>query len=260
MKKRSGTLLFVSCYQCSQQITRVISQFVPELAEQLREIVIVDNQSSDNTAEIADVYLLKLNPKIKNIRVVKNPLNMGLGGTHKMAFEYATEQNFSACIILHGDDQGSLKDFETFLSLPADFDKFIFGSRFDSRSKLVNYSRFRTLGNLALNILASLVLKRKITDFGGAGLNYFPVTLLENHNFWQYADDLTFHAFLLSNAIRLEQQIVFHPISWREADQISNVRLFGQTTKLIKILFLLFVNHTIQDKKSIFKKYPGPWL
>ena len=33
-----------------------------------------------------------------------------MGGSHKVAFNYAIENNFDYIIVLHGDDQGSISD------------------------------------------------------------------------------------------------------------------------------------------------------
>ena len=44
------------------------------------------------------------------IKVLKNRENYGLGGSHKVAFNYAIENNFDYIIVLHGDDQGSISD------------------------------------------------------------------------------------------------------------------------------------------------------
>ena len=37
--------------------------------------------------------------------------------------------------------------------------------------------------------------------------------------------------------------LVYFPISWREEDQISNVKIFKQTFELLKILFLFVFNY-----------------
>lgn len=79
------------------------------------------------------------------------------------------------------------------------------GARFHTKSKLIGYSRFRIFGNIVYNILASIITRRVIYDLGGSGVNLFPTKLIKEHPFKTYANDLTFHVFVLLNALRLEQ-------------------------------------------------------
>lgn len=238
-------LLFIPCYRCAPQIVRVLEKIEP-FQKYFSEIIIVDNISPDQTAETAKAFIIERNLAIK---VLINPENAGLGGTHKLVFDYACENNFDHVVILHGDDQGDLKDFESILEIMSSqkLESFWMGARFHPLSKLTGYARFRIFGNLVYNALASILMTKTIYDFGGSGVNLFPVDSLRKHPYRGYSNDLTFHVYLLINAIKLGQPLHFHPVSWREDDQISNVKLAQQSIKLLKILRQAYRPQLISD-------------
>ncbi len=252
-------LLFIPSYQCARQIKRVLESLT-SYTQYFHEILVIDNQSPDETFEVAKETVNHLKLPIK---ILKNPANVGLGGTHKMCFQYAIENKFDHVVILHGDDQGSIRDFESILKEACErkFLSFQFGSRFHTDSQRTNYGLIRTWGNQFFNTLASFISHRSISDLGGSGLNLFPVSLLEKHQFLRYSNDLTFHVYVLLNALRLGQAIEFRAISWREEDQMSNVRMYRQTKKLISILITYLTKNRclLSDSSDVFSYHPRQW-
>lgn len=238
-------LLFVPTYNCEKQISRVLDKLSNFRSFKFAEILCIDNRSQDATLKALSSHPARSQ---LNFRVVMNSKNLGLGGTHKVAFQYAIDHQFDGCVILHGDDQADIDDFKT---QNMNLDIFNFGSRFDEGSKRVNYSFLRTQGNRFFNFFSGFLCRRKITDFGGSGLNYFPVPLLKRHSFWDYPDDLTFHPYLLLNAYLLNQSVHFFPILWREEDQVSNVRMIQQTKRLFKILYKFAFRKKLTDSSRL---------
>ncbi len=249
--RQTKNLLFIPCYQCEKQILRVLESLNEAVENFFEEILIIDNRSKDSTVRNAIQAIQSLKVQ-KKCRVIVNDENINLGGTHKVAFQYSIENNFDHVVILHGDDQARIHDFtDIFKSLKYKVsDSFVMGARFHPSSLLVNYSPFRILGNTVFNLVASLLTHTKVLDLGGSGLNLFPVNLIKEHCFKQYANDLTFHVFLLLNAVSKNQAIEFFPISWREEDQVSNVRLWRQTRKLLEILKDYLLNRYVPGKKE----------
>lgn len=227
-------LLFIPTYNCESQITRVLQTLTSDSCQWFEHILIIDNRSTDETVNACRTALLQ-HPLKTKITLVRNLVNSGLGGTHKNAFDYAVSEKYDYVTILHGDDQGSISDFQKTLS-ELDGESYYLGARFHPESTLLNYSKIRTAGNVLFNFISGLITGRKIHDLGGSGLNTFPVKSLSNLNYRTYSNDLTFHVYLLLDAIRNRQSIRFIPISWREEDQISNAKVFRQGLKLMKIL------------------------
>ncbi|KRE86361.1 dolichyl-phosphate mannose synthase [Paenibacillus sp. Soil766] len=242
-------LLFVPTYNCEKQITRVLQQCDEEIMKIISCIIVVNNRSTDNTENVVLDYI-KNHPE-KPIKLLRNNQNYGLGGSHKVAFQYAVENNFRYVIVLHGDDQGSLIDLIPYIK-DGTYQKVdcLLGGRFMKSSKLPGYSSFRTFGNRVFNILFSIATKRKIYDLG-AGLNMYCTESLKNKYYFKFADDLTFNCFMIIALPRLRLNARFFPITWREEDQVSNVKLFSQALKTVKIVF----NSLFSGKNYIRKEF-----
>lgn len=227
-------LLFIPMYNCEKQITRVLGQLNDEVSEYLSEVIIVNNRSTDNGEQAVMDYLKNTTVKVP-VKLLRNCENYGLGGSHKVAFHYAVEKNFDYVIVLHGDDQGSIKDLLPLIK-DGSFRKSdcCLGARFMKGSKLEGYSSFRTFGNLVYNILFSISVGRNIKDLG-AGLNMYSTAMLKNNFFEMYPDNLTFNCYMLFALREYKQSFQFFPITWREDDQVSNVKMVKQAMFTFKI-------------------------
>lgn len=228
------TLLFIPMYNCERQIPRVIAQLKPAVRTLLTEVIVVNNRSTDNGAAAAIAALQDM-PGLRS-KVLLNDANYGLGGSHKVAFNYALANGFDYCIVLHGDDQGDINDLLPLIRAGAhrDVDSLL-GARFMSGSKLQGYSWFRRFGNHVFNALYSLASGVRIYDLG-SGLNMYAVRALTDQAYLRHANDLTFNYHMILHSIAAGWQLRFFPISWREADQVSNVKLVSQSLRVLTIV------------------------
>lgn len=226
-------LVFIPGYNCEKQIVRVLKQFDEEVLKYVDEIIFINNRSTDNTELAALQY--KNDNKNLPLKIFKNDENYNLGGSHKVAFNYALEHNFDYLIVLHGDDQGDIHDLLPFLE-NREYQKYdcLLGSRFLKDSKLEGYSKFRIFGNRVFNVIYSVCIGKKIKDLG-AGLNMYSTEIFKNNFYHKFPDKLTFNCCMLFAADYYKQTINFFPISWREDDQVSNVKMFSQAMITLKI-------------------------
>lgn len=231
----SKILVFIPMYNCEKQILRVMEQFRGEICDYVSEMIIVNNCSLDNGEMKVVKKIKEMNYPFK-VNVLRNQENYGLGGSHKVAFNYAIEKEFDYVIILHGDDQGSIDDLLPILKkgLYCKYDCCL-GARFTYKSKLIGYSKFRILGNYVFNMIFSVAMKRKIYDLG-AGLNIYNVNMLRSRYFQTYPDNLTFNVYMLMATKVYGQKYYFFPLSWRETDQVSNAKVMSQAVKTLKMI------------------------
>lgn len=246
-------LVFIPGYNCEKQIPRVLSQFDDKILPYITEIIFVNNLSTDNTEEVARQYL-KEHPELP-LKIFRNTENYNLGGSHKVAFHYSIENNFDYICVLHGDDQGNIHDF-----LPIFKDKTytktdsVLGARFMEGSLISGYSKFRIFGNRVYNLIFSIFLRNYIYDLG-SGLNIYKVKSLESYYYDKFPDNLEFNYCMIMAASYYQQNIIFSPISWREADQISNVKMTSQAFSVLAMLgkFVLnkkkFIESDLRQKK-----------
>lgn len=231
----SRILVFIPAYRCAPQIVRVLAQFEPRVQALVDTVLVVDNQSPDDTLQAA---VDQGRERIRHCSFLawRNDSNYGLGGSHKAAFRYAIDQGFDYVIVLHGDDQADIRDLVPLLlrgeHLQADC---LLGARFMPGSRLQGYSLLRTLGNRAFNLLFSAATRCRTHDLG-SGLNLYRVAALQADYYKGFPDDLTFNYVMLLASFARGQEVRFFPISWREEDQVSNVRMFRQAAKVLGLL------------------------
>jgi len=236
MSKQSAherILLFIPMYNCAPQIPRVIAQLTPDVCSVLSEVIVVNNRSTDDGQAAAISALAGAGLPAK---VLLNDGNYGLGGSHKVAFNHALAGGFDYVIVLHGDDQGSIADILPLLKDGAHRNvDCLLGARFMKNSQLRGYSALRTFGNHVFNALYGMAAGKRIHDLG-SGLNLYRVAALRDGSWLRNANDLTFNYYQILRSIALEHRIRFFPLEWREDDQVSNVKMFRQSLRVLRIV------------------------
>lgn len=227
-------LLFIPAYNCKDQIKRVLDQLDPAVMAFIHKVIVVNNRSTDETEEAVLDYMHA--HASMPITLLRNRENYGLGGSHKVAFSYAIENGYDYVIVLHGDDQGSISDFLPVLA-KGYYRKHdcILGARFMRGSKLEGYSLIRTLGNIVYDFLFAAVVGKRIYDLG-SGLNMYSVGMLKDKFYEKFPDNLMFNYAMILASQYYGHDIKFYPISWRETDQVSNVKMASQAVTVLKML------------------------
>lgn len=96
---------------------------------------------------------------------------------------------------------------------------------------------------------------RNIEDIG-SGIDMYSITMLNKINYYKFPNSLTFDYYMILYYTYLNSRIIYVPISWREEDQISNVKLFKQSIELISILInFIFYKKKIINQNIKFQKY-----
>ena len=239
-------LLFIPMYNCEKQITRVLGQLNDEVCEYLSEVLIINNISTDNGEKVVEDYLRNNKLRIK-ATLIRNDENYGLGGSHKVAFDYAIKNDFDYVILLHGDDQGDISNILPYLKNRAyeQYDCFL-GARFMRGSQLKGYSKFRTFGNRVYNLLFSIGCGYRVYDLG-SGLNMYKVSILKDAFYLKYKDNLIFNYCMIMGSAYYKHKVKFFPIIWREDDQVSNVKMVSQAITVLKLL----ASYIIEKKKFV---------
>lgn len=238
-------LVFIPCYNCASQIPRVLGQFDESAASYFSEILLLDNGSRDKTLDAA----IDAARYVRGIQVTigKNHANYNLGGSHKAAFQYASENGFSHVAVLHGDDQGNILDLLPVLrDGKHQLHDACLGARFMAGSRLLGYSAFRILGNRVFNLIFTSGTRTAIKDLG-SGLNIFGQSVIQDQQVLKYADDLRFNIYLLLGMLDKKLSIEYFPISWREDDQVSNVRMTSQALQTLQLLW-----QSLTEKKQFW--------
>lgn len=248
--KKDKILLFIPMYNCEKQIVRVLNQLDQAICSYFSEVIIVNNCSTDD-GELAVKKYLETNPLTVKVCILRNDDNYGLGGSHKVAFQYAVKHGYDYIIVLHGDDQGSVSNIIPYLKSQK-YKKYncLLGARFMKRSRLQGYSGFRTFGNHIYNLLFTLGTGKKIYDLG-SGLNMYEVDILKNKFYLKYKDNLMFNYCMILGSVYYGHKIHFFPMLWREDDQISNVKMLSQAIIVLQLL----ASYILNKRKFVFAEH-----
>jgi glycosyltransferase involved in cell wall biosynthesis len=231
-------LVFVPAYRCATQVRRVIRQLDAHAALMavVDGVLIVDNCSPDDTFGALEAEIASSLHRDKFV-ALRNHSNLGLGGSHKIAFRYARKHGFHTVAVLHGDDQAKTTDLLTLIHFAKvnPHLEAVLGSRFLPASQLVRYSTIRTLGNWALNMAYSALTARWISDLG-AGLNLYRVTNLTDTTLEKFSDSYLFTMDHLLHLVRVGAQFTYFSITWRHQDEVSNIRSVEVALKALIVL------------------------
>jgi dolichol-phosphate mannosyltransferase len=228
-------LVFIPAYNCDAQIGRVIGDLSCLINEPGEfAVCCVENRSADQTLAVAE-RALDACPVTKKL-LVQNVENYNLGGSHKVAFDLARTEGYDFVVVLHGDDQGSIRDLLPLLreGRHRKVDALL-GARFMKGATLQGYSPLRTFANRIFNLIFSAVAGKRFHDLG-SGLNLFRRVIFDDGFHLKFADNLTFNYYLVFGLADTGKRFAFFPINWREDDQVSNAKLFSQGIAMLKML------------------------
>jgi len=258
---KNKVLLIIPCYNVEKTIKKALGNISKKNLGEVSEILIINNRSTDNTLKL--IQKIKLNIK-KNLSIINNNDNYGLGGSLKIGFMHAIENKFDFVIIVHSDEQGNtdkiLGNFFTNINKNKEVD-FYMASRFINESKITGYSKVRILGNYFFNFITFLLTTVKLSD-SGCGIIAIKTKTLKRVNFLDLSDNFYFNPQLNVYLGRLNGILKKDiPIEWKDSEIPSNLKIISYIYGLLKFLFSVFFKGTSKkpmdaaDIKSFKRKY-----
>ncbi len=207
-------------YNAELLMEKVIRDIPLETMEILNTVLIIDDGSSDGTAELA----LKLAKEFPKISLVRHPENRGYGAVQKTAFDWTLENNGDIAVMLHSDGQYPPEYLKPML---APFEKkadVVGGSRIlfgDMRSG--GMSKIRYYGTIWLNALENLVFRQKLTSYH-SGYKAYSRNALEKIPYRSYSNTFNFDSEMLVGSIRAELDIAEIPIPTIHGEGFSSLK------------------------------------
>lgn len=132
----------------------------------LHEVIVVDGHSDDDTIEVA----LRLRPDVKIVQQTRR------GKGNALACGFA-ELTGDVVVMLDADGSADPSEISAFVAALAAGAEFAKGTRFDRGGCSHDITRFRRVGNAALNRLVNLLFRTRYTDLC-YGYNAFRVDLI----------------------------------------------------------------------------------
>jgi glycosyltransferase involved in cell wall biosynthesis len=95
--------VLVVAYNADQTISAVLDRIPPEFRDEVAEVLVLDDASSDHTVEVAEAYAAS-HPELP-LTVRRQARNLGYGGNQKSGYRYAADHGWDVVVMLHGDGQ-----------------------------------------------------------------------------------------------------------------------------------------------------------
>ncbi|MCB0333815.1 MAG: glycosyltransferase family 2 protein [Bdellovibrionales bacterium] len=253
-EKRSPRIgIFIISYNAVNHLIETISRIPKEVYDEVEEIFVVDDASSDNTYYAALGY--KHEKNIEKLTVHRNEVNQGYGGNQKVGYRYAIDRGFDVVALVHGDGQyapEALNDLlEPFRQHEADM---VFGSRMSDRFSALKGGMplYKFMGNRILTFLQNRMSGLSLSEYH-SGYRLYSTAALQRIPFESFTDTWHFDTQIILALAEREMRIVERPIPTYYGEEICHVNGMLYALNCMLTTYRYYRNR----KKSIFS-YPGP--
>lgn len=211
----------VPCHNEEMNVIPLVERLISFYGEYLHEIVLVDDNSTDNTRDV----IMELESKHQVVTPVYRTPPNGVGRAIKEGLEKATGEYI---LSMDCDFQHLLPELREMFDAATKGYDMVVGSRFSRYSVLLNYPFQKILANRAFHMLARMVLKQPIRDLTN-NLKLFKREVVQNIELTQPGFSINAETGLLP--IINGFSIVEVPISWINRTPEMGVSSF----KLVKV-------------------------
>ena len=244
-------LIFIVAYNHENFIAKVLDRLPKTIKNNNYEILVIDDASKDETFKTA-INWSNLNSEI-NIKVLKNPTNLGYGGNQKLGFQYAIENNFNTLALLHGDGQYAP---EIIVDLIEEHLKqnnaLTLGSRMMIKTNALKGKMplYKFFGNIILTFLQNKILGTKLSEFH-TGYRIYSIKDIKVTNFHLNTNDYHFDTEIIIQFILHNFKIGEYAIPTYYGDEISYVNGLKYAFNILKetVKFKLQKFSIFYDKK-----------
>lgn len=235
LRGRVGTklLVLIPAYNEADRISKVISGVRSSVGP--AEILVIDDGSTDRTAEVAESC---------GIRVLRLDKNRGYGAALQAGYKAAREEDVDVLVQLDADGQHDPKSIRSLLAALEDPEvEVVIGSRFLSYRKY-QMPLIRRIGLALFRLLLLVLTRRKYTDptSGFQAIRGSALTYYTSDYFPADYPDANVIFFLWKAGIRVvEAPAVFHPSPDGKKPLHSGFRPLIYVLKMLGSLFMTLV-------------------
>jgi glycosyltransferase involved in cell wall biosynthesis len=210
--------------------------------------VLVDDKSSDNTAELAR--------EIGINHVIVHEMNKGYGGNQKSCYNKALELDADIVVMLHPDYQYTPKLIESMAHIIAnDVYPVVIGSRILGKGALKGgMPMYKYIANRFLTLSQNILMNQKLSEYH-TGYRMFSAEVLRDINYNINSDDFIFDNQMLAQIFYAGHEIAEVTCPTKYFDDASSINIQRSTTYGLGVLgvsWKYFFNKIGLVKSKIF--------
>lgn len=219
-------------YNAAKTLERTVKDIPRDVVD---EIILVDDCSTDNTADLAEQL---------GLTTIRHTTNTGYGGNQKTCYREALKRGADIVVMVHPDyqyDPKAIKDMvEPIIQKKASA---VFGSRMMKGGALEGgMPLWKHNVNIMLTSTANIVFRTYLTEYH-SGFRAFSRDLIENINLKANRDNFVFDFEMIAQIINKHYKIEEVPIKTRYFDEASSIKLGPAIVYGCGILWILLKYH-----------------
>ncbi len=245
MIKGKKLVVILPAYNAEKTLERTYNEIPFDIVD---EVVLVDDKSSDNTAELAR--------RIGIQHVIVHEQNKGYGGNQKTCYNKALELNADIVVMLHPDYQYTPKLIESMAHIIAnDVYTVVIASRILGKGALKGgMPMYKYIANRFLTLSQNILMGQKLSEYH-TGYRMFSGEVLKAINYNINSDDFIFDNQMLAQIFYAGYDIAEVTCPTKYFDEASSINIARSTKYGLGVLgvsWLYFFNKIGLAKSKIF--------
>lgn len=224
-------VIYIPAYNAAATLPTVFSRISKSLIKQVSEILVVDNNSDDSTSQTA--LAIGKDNNLTNLLVIRNPENLGYGGSQKLAYQRCIDKGYKYVAMLHGDAQYAPELLESLIGPVVEGKAdMIFGSRIQGNPLAGGMPLHRYLGNRVLTFIQNFVLGIHLSEFH-SGYRVYSVEALKQIPFNRLSSDYHFDTEIIILLLQYGKKISERPIPTHYGTEKNYVNIWRYGTDVL---------------------------
>lgn len=249
---RNRVGIFIISYNAVDHLIKTISRIPKKVYDEVEEIFVIDDCSSDNTYYAAIGY--KHEHNIKKLTVHRNEVNQGYGGNQKVGYLYAMERGLDVVALVHGDGQYAPEALPELLApLTSNQADMVFGSRMSEKGRALKGGMplYKYFGNRILTNIQNKLSGLNLSEYH-SGYRLYAMDALAQVPFESFTNTWHFDTQIILAFAERGLRISEIPIPTYYGDEICHVNGIPYAMNCVVTSYQFYKNR----QKGILS-YPG---
>ena len=249
-KPRIG--LFIIAYNAVNHLNKTIARIPKYVYEEVEEIFVIDDCSSDNSYYAALGY--KAQHGIDKLTIHRNQQNQGYGGNQKVGYQYAIDRGLDVVALIHGDGQYAPEALPSLLEpLVLGEADMVFGSRMSKQIEALKggMSFYKFAGNRILTAIQNKLSGLNLSEYH-SGYRLYSTHALRKLPFESFTNTWHFDTQIILAMAERNLKILERPIPTYYGDEICHVNGIPYAMHCLLTTYQFYRN-----KRKGALSYPG---